>query len=408
MQTQNKIIKYILEDSHTDIIGRIQPQWFTDLRSREIFEAIKDISTEKDYVGLDDIKTKINLIKRPDLMKSLNSILEQEYIPSTNLHLELEKEYTTSKVNQLIFHLTNKDATLESSISKINEIQKQISMDADEKRIFDLGTLYDEYVDAKEKGIPSKLIERSITLRNEALRLIFGNQIMPMVYGIGARPGFRKTDLLVNLLVDFDRSGKNGIFVSFEDNRETLRNKFIAIKNRITKTKINEFTLTDADIKHIKTNKPKSKITIIEKRCGIDTLRNRIDQLAKINDIDFILIDYIQLFKFGKGKRHEEMGQITKEFMDIANTYMVPIMFNSQVNVRDEGKGGSIQLTLGDFKESGDIEADVRHAVLIQGERAGGVKVMNIAKNTWGPIHMVNVEFDEKSGYLLDPEDRVW
>lgn len=408
MQTQNKIIKYILEDSHTDIIGRIQPQWFTDLRSREIFEAIRDISTEKDYVSPDDIKTKINLIKRPDLMSKINAILQQEYVYSTNLHQELEKEYTTSKVNQLIFHLTNKDATLESSIAKINEIQKQISMDADEKRIFDLGTLYDEYVDAKEKGIPSKLMERSIPLRNEALKLIFGDQIMPMVYGIGARPGFRKTDLLVNLMVDFDRSGKNGIFVSFEDNRETLRNKFIAIKTHLTKKNINEFTLSDADMEHIKENKPKSKITIIEKRCDIDALRYRIDALFKVNDIHFILIDYIQLFKFGKGKRHEEMGQITKEFMDIANTYMVPVMFNSQVNVRDEGKNGSIQLTLGDFKESGDIEADVRHAVLIQGERSGGAKVMNIAKNTWGPIHMVNVTFAEKSGYLLEPEERIW
>ncbi len=379
---------------------KLQAKWFKDIQTRELYETIIGIAPDTDYLTADTLKTRLSSDKRNDLINRLNYIMKQEFIYPGDLHEQLAKEYNTAKIESLTQHLRHQDSTMDSKIAKINQVYKELSADADERRVFKLAELCDEYVDAKEKGIPNRLMERSIDLKNQTLINIFGKSIMPAVYGIGARPGFRKTDLLINLLVDFESSKKNGVFVSFEDNRETLRNKFLAIKNRVAKKKINEYNLEEHQFEDIKKNRPKSQIFIIERRCNIETLRYRLDALLKTHSIDFILMDYIQLFKFGRGKRHEEMGQVTKEFMDIANTNLVPIMFCSQVNNRDEGEDGKISLDLGDFKESGDIEADVRHAVLIQGTRAGAQKIMHIAKNTWGPVFKMGVSFDEESGYL--------
>ena len=86
--------------------------------------------------------------------------------------------------------------------------------------------------------------------------------------------------------------------------------------------------------------------------------------------------------------------------MRIANEYMVPVIFTSQVNERHESTSGDVKLDLGDFKESGDIEADVRMAILIEGRRVEAEKTMYIAKNTFGTCFRVNIGFDPPSGYI--------
>lgn len=400
MKAEYMTIGFILEYSRLDYLSKINADWFGDPMTRYLFESIKSISTEREDINAEDLKTYLHREKRQDAIGRLNRILTAEYIYPGNLDQLLHESYQERAISGLKRHMDSRDATLESTITAINETGRRLVNDIEDSRMFHMDDLVGEYIEAKEKGIPNRLQKRTMGLSNYALSTIFDGRIYPFVYGIGARPGFHKTDFLINLMCDFYNRGHDGVFFSFEDNRETLRNKFLAVNHQITKKAVNDFVVPERKMEEIKENRRKAKIVVFERRLNVDGFRHRVDQLFRTGDYRYILVDYIQLFKMGKGKRHEEMGQITKEFMDIANTYMVPVIFTSQVNQRDESSDGNVSLDLGDFKESGDIEADVRMAILLQGRRSDTWKTANIAKNTWGRVREIEIEFHLESGHM--------
>jgi len=77
----------------------------------------------------------------------------------------------------------------------------------------------------------------------------------------------------------------------------------------------------------------------------------------------------------------------------------VPVIYLSQLN-RDNAKDGEMHHDMRDFKGSGNIEQDTRHATLIEGDAMASEKMLCICKNTFGPIKRFSVDFHAESGYL--------
>ena len=408
MQAQNRAIKHILEMNRIDLIPDINEIWFTDNINLELFRSISNIVKINETLDEENLKTHIQTngykdILKNNLMQRLRYILRMQYMPTTDFIERLENEYKNNRINILQTHLNDKDATLKSKQETLEHIYKTLTDQSEAKNIHNMNESVLQYLDDIKKGIPDRFIAKSIELKHEPLIKIFGNKIFPFVYGIGARPSFRKTDLIINLAVEFERANKYGMIFSFEDVKETFRNKYIAIKNMIPKMDINENKLGKDRLEKIQGNtgdKNSNKVFFYDRPCNVMAFRRIVDQQMKIRQIDYIMADYLQLFIMGKGKRHEEVGIITRECMRIANEYLVPVIFTSQVKERNESSGGEVRLELGDFKESGDIEADVRMAILIEGVRDSDDKTMYIAKNTWGRCYKVVAEFDGPSGYI--------
>jgi len=360
LEAQKRILKQIIDTNGADLITDINPLWFTDNINLELYNSITEVIKTSESIDEESIKTYIQMngykpeIKRRVLGR-LNDIIRTEYQPTSDALERLENEFKEDKLRIYAKHLLDKDATLASRLKMLEDTYKQVSDTAEAKRIYNMNTEVHQYLDDIKKGVPDRFIEKSIQLDHEPLKRIFGNTIYPFVYAIGGRPGFRKTDLLINLAVEFERLNKYGMIFSFEDVLQTFRNKYIAIKNQIPKSNVNEMKLEDHYKKQIQDNtgdKKSNKIFFYDRPCTATSFKRIVDQQMKLREVDYIMVDYLQLFIVGKKSRHEEINEITRVFMRTANEYLVPLIFTSQVNERKESTSGKVKLDLGDFKES--------------------------------------------------------
>ena len=90
--------------------------------------------------------------------------------------------------------------------------------------------------------------------------------------------------------------------------------------------------------------------------------RSKARRLKIHNDIQIIIIDYLQLMTGGtqdsKGNREQEVAFISRTLKAIAKELNVPIIALSQLSRATELRGGSKRPQLSDLRESGAIEQD--------------------------------------------------
>ena len=122
----------------------------------------------------------------------------------------------------------------------------------------------------------------------------------------------------------------------------------------------------------------KNRVSKVQLECMFDTFRNQhkgvflIDDTpnpalthilaeatkAKMqHDIDFVIIDYIQLIKASGASRHLEVGRISRELKALARNLNIPVIALAQLSRAVENRP-SKKPQLSDLKESGDIEQD--------------------------------------------------
>ena len=79
--------------------------------------------------------------------------------------------------------------------------------------------------------------------------------------------------------------------------------------------------------------------------------------LARQNELDMIMIDYLQLMETKAQSREQEIAKITRTLKIMAMELNIPIILLSQLN-RDCEKRQNKRPRLSDLRESGSIEQD--------------------------------------------------
>ncbi|MEG1706854.1 MAG: DnaB-like helicase C-terminal domain-containing protein, partial [Clostridia bacterium] len=150
-------------------------------------------------------------------------------------------------------------------------------------------------------------------------------------------------------------------------------------------------------------------------------------RLKSHEDLDLIVIDYIQLMKGDEQtaeSRQVEVSNITRSLKIIAKELKVPVLALSQlkrdVETRKEGGGAPNQPMLSDLRESGSIEQDADIVMFLNPHKADATEPnifpvdLMVAKHrngqtptiplTWlGPI----VRFVESDGRSMEIEKKV-
>lgn len=148
---------------------------------------------------------------------------------------------------------------------------------------------------------------------------------------------------------------------------------------------------------------------------NIMQLRSKIRRLKLEHNVDFVLIDYLQLMQ-GNGRerdnRTQEIGEISRALKILAREMQVPIMALSQLNRSVEARGDKIP-QLSDLRESGSIEQDADLVMFLsrdmvptdssdnQEDSTIDVSV-TIAKHRNGPIGTLKVKFIPKQTRFED------
>ncbi len=257
---------------------------------------------------------------------------------------------------------------------------------------------------------------------------------------IAGRPSMGKTSLATNIAFNAAKklqdSGKKSsiAFFSLEMSSEQLSTRILAEQSRIRSNDIRRGKISDEQFdKFLETSKNISELPLYideTPAMSIAAMSNKARRIKRLNGLDMIIVDYIQLMRgtsFNKDGRVQEISQITQGLKAIAKELSIPVValsqLSRQVEQRDDHKP-----QLSDLRESGSIEqdADVVMFVYREGyylqrkepreatvEHAEWQAKMNevshlaeiiIGKQRHGPVGKVTLEFEEQFTKFKDTQ----
>lgn len=181
---------------------------------------------------------------------------------------------------------------------------------------------------------------------------------------LAARPSMGKTALALNIATNVAARKNNVLIFSLEMSKEQLGKRILNLLSRVSSRKIDSGLLSDEDLTELlNALKIQNKLKIFVDDTAAQTLNQiRLKSLKfkQENEIDLIVIDYIQLIqgsKEYKGNRVQEVSEISRGLKMLARELNVPILAVSQLSRNVEQRVDK-RPQLSDLSESGSIEQD--------------------------------------------------
>ncbi len=230
---------------------------------------------------------------------------------------------------------------------------------------------------------------------------------------LAARPGMGKTAFVLsmarNVAVQFN---KPVAVFSLEMSSVQLVNRLIASETEISAEKLRKGNLEAHEYQqlHARIKKLTNAPIFIDDTPALSVfeLRAKARKLKQTQDIDLIIIDYLQLMTAGsegKGNREQEISTISRSIKTIAKELNVPIIALSQLSRSVETRGGDKRPMLSDLRESGAIEQDADIVTFIyrpeyyglqeweDGTPCHGQAEIVIAKHRNGSLENIKLKF---------------
>ena len=245
---------------------------------------------------------------------------------------------------------------------------------------------------------------------------------------LAARPGMGKTSCVLAMALNAARDfGKGVALFSLEMASTQLVQRLISMESEIAGSKMRNGKLEDYEWQQLQTTVERlSSVPIfIDDTPGINIfeLRAKCRRLKMQNDIQLVIIDYLQLMTGASennrnANREQEIAGISRALKNMAKELSVPVIALSQLSRAVETRGGSKRPQLSDLRESGAIEQDADIVSFIyrpeyygvledeQGMSLKGVAEFIVAKHRHGALDTVRLKFTDqfaKFGNLDDP-----
>ncbi|MCR5652674.1 MAG: replicative DNA helicase [Ruminococcus sp.] len=263
------------------------------------------------------------------------------------------------------------------------EIEPQTLIDAAEQRIFDIRrdtingleplnkVLLREFdrldalgsnADDALKPIPTGLsdLDRVITGLNRS-DLIF----------LAARPGMGKTSFALNIAKHVSMVCKKTVaFFTLEMSKEQLASRLLSSEALVGGTKLRTGHLNNDEWERIvKAGDVLAKCDFYLDSTPSITVGEMKSKLRRLKNIDFVVIDYLQLMTSGRriDNRVQEVSEITRSLKILAKELDVPVLCLSQLNRSAESRADHRPM-ISDLRESGSTEQDADIVLLLYRE----------------------------------------
>lgn len=414
-------LKAIMLEEKFSFINDLDPRWFAD-DDLDIFKYCAYIHLTKKHPSYEQVKSLIEVNKeikdwkRDDYIKRIKYIKDGIFIlpPDDPIGL-FRREYQERVVAKMLTKIPKLEHG--SKIDLIKSVAEKLKINVTDSNTFILQDEINKFADELETGEANDTTG-SIDLtnhwdRHEALanqmqnwkKLLGHNHIMPKFYMIGARPGDFKTSMLIDLNVMLHRMNKRGLYLSFEDTKDDLRIKFLSQIYQKDKKWLYSVKEDQAFAKEIK--KPRDeKIIIHDRVLDYDKLLPTIEYYMGRYQIDYISLDYVQLFT-GKAPIKDRMDVVAQDIMEVTRQYKVPFFCLSQVSKNDTDKDAAdSRLHKRHVKESKKLAETPRFMGFIYGDNHTTSRVFNRDKNTWGGCQELHVDFCGPTGRILNVTEK--
>lgn len=231
---------------------------------------------------------------------------------------------------------------------------------------------------------------------------------------LAARPAMGKTTFALNIAsnVCYKSDIPVAIF-SLEMTARQLAQKMLCCYSGIDSQKIRTGELSSHEVELVAQSADQmrtNKIIIDDMPIvKMSDLKARARRLRERENVGLIVIDYLQLIRYGDRKmdRYNEVTEISREIKLMAKELEVPIVCLSQLSRKTEDRIGHRPL-LSDLRDSGSIEQDADVIILLHRrdyydpyDHPGSIDVL-VAKNRHGSIGNIQMRFEKEIGKFSD------
>jgi len=368
---------------------------FANEKHKKIMRAILELKAKREQITILTIKEK---------MQEGNGIIEYlgnldnyvfYYVSAENVYKTL-KEYT--KKRQL-FLLSQK---MQQEIKETEEMDLYIENMINNMKKIELQT-------AKEENFVSQVITTAQLIeknrnKKEDYSLYTGYfDLDGMTDGlhngeltvIGARPGVGKTTFALQLAENIAGKGKNVAYVSLEMSETQMIQKMLSTKTRINSRKIRNGNLNDEEIQKINeecSNLSELKFNLLTRINTIQQIEIEARKLKNKNELDLLIIDYLQLVRNAGGfkSREQEVADMSRTLKLMSLELDIPIIALCQLN-RNASKD---KPTLADIRESGAIEQDADNVIFLYQENTENELItVDLQKQRTGNTGSIKLKF---------------
>lgn len=211
---------------------------------------------------------------------------------------------------------------------------------------------------------------------------------------VGARPGQGKSIFGSNLCVHTAQHGLGALFISLEMPEAEVTDRAVSSLSAVTYSRILRHDLEDDHWGRVQVAVDKLSgipLRIVDKPyLTLTAIRSLARNAAKtIEGLALLVVDYIQLMAPADSRvpREQQVAAMSRGLKLLAKELMVPVVALAQLNRAGAGRADKTP-TLTDLRESGQLEADADHVLLLhlpdEEARMGELDVY-VAKNRGGP-----------------------
>lgn len=357
--TQSKVLSLVFKEGIVpyDLTLKKTDYYFTSKENQEMFNLILKSLDVKGAIDLSFIKSKIinesTLNVFHDTLKIESD--EKEFYKSVSLLKECAvRSQLITMSNQWVNSLYSFDNELSSSIDEFEtRLAKEVSnlfngQNTDIKSALEQ-LIQELQVNNELKGIPSGFVNLD--------RITLGWQRSSLIT-LASRPSMGKTSLAVNFMVNSAISfGFPVVFFSMELGLTNLMNKVVSCCSKVHQSRLRSNNLEETDWQRLVSETielAKSKIHIDDSPgLRISDLRSRIRAHVRLNGVELVIIDNMQLIVNPTTINHddvdEELKSIALELRSLAKELNIPILVLCNLDRKLETRGGDKRPQLDDL-----------------------------------------------------------
>lgn len=212
---------------------------------------------------------------------------------------------------------------------------------------------------------------------------------------IGARPGVGKSAFVAQIIEQVAATNKKVIYFNLEMNESQVYERFVS---RISQISMNRVRRAKAFLGNEKEAFDKANEIMSNYEISVSTGSKSISEVkaeCRYQNYDLIVIDYLQLIKSDRfyTNRASEVGEISKSAKSLATELNCHVIVLSQLNRVSESRETK-EPTIGELRESGDIEQDASNIFLLWNlAEDKNYKGLNVAKQRQGECGKFGVKF---------------
>ena len=387
---------------------------FSDKNLGLLFDYIKEMTDEDEHVDALHLRNWIDM----------SGDHSGEWTSFPFLATLLEESLSTNNIGVYANHI--RTCRVKNSIE---ELKFKIEYDNYQETIDQIQSLEGEMSDQSEhsmKSIVGKTIEYIDNVNEHGTGLSSGFESLDALTSgfragslnvLAGRPSMGKSTLALNIANHLSTT-KNVLFFSLEMSQVQLMMKMVSCDSNIPLTKVEKGSLNDDEQTNFYESLAKAgnkNMNIIDKS-GL-SVKNIFSTAKKLNSdkkIDIILIDYLQIMKYDKGREVSELGNITRELKYLAKDLEIPIILLSQLSRGVEQRENKRPF-MSDLRSSGEIEQDADMIMFVYRDDYyhddspdRGQAELIVAKNRMGQIGFVKCDFDGNYSKFSDIEINLY